>query len=127
MGDKGEWQWAFMTRTKCDVVFCYHNSNDSCDGSYGENETCHVQEYYNSTEAELTALKQRNEWRDIESAPKSSAPRDNIIACFAGYIYIASYCEEEGRYYIAETNPSDYIYINPTHWMPLPTAPDGVK
>jgi hypothetical protein len=65
------------------------------------------------------------EWREIDSAPKDGTPiliaqgDDLAVAWFdTEYVWL-----RPGGAWISDYNRSDTYEYDPTHWLPLPTAP----
>lgn len=69
----------------------------------------------------------RIEWRDIESAPKDwtdvlvFSPEHEGFNC--GGVFSAFYDTDEACWFTHA--PGHNIRLNPTHWMPLPPAPEA--
>jgi hypothetical protein len=69
-------------------------------------------------------------WRDIETAPKSG----RILVCNAhsGVIHAAEWSKNpfsgDEAWRVARINDDgDCLVMHATHWMPLPTPPEGQR
>ena len=74
--------------------------------------------------AELENIKAENEWQPIETAPKD---KSNVVL-------LRQQCGSVANgYFLAEAYAGNgawiwpYIHKTPTHWMPLPKAPNGAS
>lgn len=65
---------------------------------------------------ERNALRDAVAWKPIETAPTST----DIICAYEGKIFIASKGHSTGNWYSEYGHPMK----TPTHWMPLPEAPN---
>ena len=68
-------------------------------------------------------------WQDIETAPKDGTPVD-LLSKVAGRVIDAEWCwssptHPNGHWCRDILNPcnTDLSWIDPTHWMPIPTPP----
>lgn len=76
-----------------------------------------------SAEAEIQRLRAASQWQPIETAPKDGTP---VLAWDEGAVCIVTWVsgdpvDPDGWYDVRRLDPA------PTHWQPLPPAPEGVK
>lgn len=76
-----------------------------------------VERHYETIKA---ALMQPDAWRTIESAPRDGTPC--LIAIAGGVIYVG--WGKDGKWIVFDTGRGENASITPTHWMPLPIAPE---
>lgn len=83
-----------------------------------------------SLRQQLAALKVENEWQPISTAPKDGT----VVIVWWWNKVITAWCAGAGlsrdggdwwRSHAMEVVSTDYP--RPTHWMPLPKAPDGAS
>lgn len=73
------------------------------------------------------ALRDLTEWRDIATAPKDG---ECIVWCATDDGGEARVLDRDGKgnwLYEGEPTFCHGFYIEPTHWLPLPSAPDQAK
>lgn len=57
-------------------------------------------------------------WRSVEEEMPED---DETVLTYSSYGHVLAYYSEQDKMWFAYGN---YGYINPTHWMPIPSIPD---
>lgn len=100
----------------------------------GGSPTDYEREMFETVAARIRALKSSSPppkggegWRDIETADLELCARAPCLVTADGVVGEARYFPDEDGWWWADYAPTDYLdrRCYPSHWMPLPAAPDG--
>lgn len=74
-------------------------------------------------EAENKRLKEANEWKPIETAPKDGSRFLAGVDRASGFLQYVAWWDDEFSDWVITSSLTNIICPTPSHWMPLPEPP----